>query len=176
MGYSPHYLMFRCKPRLSVDFYFPSLRSTEVPKHGASAKCVDEYVASHCSRPIEGQPSWDPGPVYGRGSKTEMVLWPEYRCHRIEAWWSLPSKCRQSSREEEDQGEMGGQVSWGNMSDHNRHPLIWSEGQAWKFKHPTSQASPPCCSRSWHSLACGHLSSVGWMYQTHPSQAYSLGE
>ena len=30
-GYSPHYLMFWCQPRLLVDFYFPTLRSTEGP-------------------------------------------------------------------------------------------------------------------------------------------------
>ena len=46
MGYSPHYLMFGCRPRLSVNFYFPILRSAEVPKRGASAKGVDEYVAT----------------------------------------------------------------------------------------------------------------------------------
>ena len=46
MGYSPHYLMFRCRPRLPVNFYFPTLRSAEVPKRDASAKHVDEYIAT----------------------------------------------------------------------------------------------------------------------------------
>ena len=46
MGYSPHYLMFGHRPRLLVNFYFPTLRSTEVPKKGASAKHVEEYVAT----------------------------------------------------------------------------------------------------------------------------------
>ena len=44
--YSPHYLMFRHRPRLSVDFFFPTIGSNEAPKREASAKCVDEYVAS----------------------------------------------------------------------------------------------------------------------------------
>ena len=30
-GYSTHYLMFGQRPRLPVDFYFPTLRSTEAP-------------------------------------------------------------------------------------------------------------------------------------------------
>ena len=46
MGYSPHYLMLGCRLRLPVDFYFPTLRSTEVPKCGISTKCVDEYIAT----------------------------------------------------------------------------------------------------------------------------------
>ena len=45
-GYSPHYLMFGCRPRLPVDFYFPTLRSAEVPKCGVSTKHVNKYVTS----------------------------------------------------------------------------------------------------------------------------------
>ena len=46
MGYSLHYLMFGCRSRLPVDFYFPTSRSAEVPKWGTSVKHVDEYVAA----------------------------------------------------------------------------------------------------------------------------------
>ena len=45
-GYSPHYLMFRWWPRLSVDFYFPTVGSSEAHTREASAKHVDEYIAS----------------------------------------------------------------------------------------------------------------------------------
>ena len=31
-GYSPHYLMFRQRPRLPVDFYFPTIGSSEAPQ------------------------------------------------------------------------------------------------------------------------------------------------
>ena len=45
-GYSPHYLMFRQRTRLAVTFYFPAVGSTEAPMREASAKHVDEYIAS----------------------------------------------------------------------------------------------------------------------------------
>ena len=48
--YSPHYLMFGWRPRLSVDFYFPTFRSAEAPMRETSAKCVDEYVATVCGQ------------------------------------------------------------------------------------------------------------------------------
>ena len=44
--YNLHYLMFRWRPRLPVNFYFPTFRSTETPMREASAKCVGEYVAT----------------------------------------------------------------------------------------------------------------------------------
>ena len=46
MGYSPHYLMFGCRPRLPVNFYFPTLRSAEVPKQGTSTWHVYQYIAT----------------------------------------------------------------------------------------------------------------------------------
>ena len=45
-GYSPHYLMFRHRPRLPVNFVFPTIGSNEAPIREASAKHVDVYVAS----------------------------------------------------------------------------------------------------------------------------------
>ena len=45
-GYSLHYLMFRKRPRLPVNFYFPSIGSTKDPTREASAKHVDKYIAS----------------------------------------------------------------------------------------------------------------------------------
>ena len=45
-GYSPHYLMFGQWPRLPVDFYFPTIGSSEAPTREASTKHVDDYVAS----------------------------------------------------------------------------------------------------------------------------------
>ena len=44
--YSPHYLMFGQWPRLLVDFYFPTIGSSEAPMREASAICVVKYVAS----------------------------------------------------------------------------------------------------------------------------------
>ena len=45
-GCSLHYLMFGCRPRLPVNFYFPTFMSAETPMRGTPAKCVDEYMAT----------------------------------------------------------------------------------------------------------------------------------
>ena len=46
MRYSPLYSMIGHRPRLPVNFYFCTLRSTEGPKTGISTKHVNEYVAT----------------------------------------------------------------------------------------------------------------------------------
>ena len=42
--------MLGCRSRLLVNLYFPTFRRTEVPTSGASARCVDEYVATVCDQ------------------------------------------------------------------------------------------------------------------------------
>ena len=45
-GYSPHYLMFGCRPRLLANFVFPTIYSNKAPMREASTKHVDVYIAS----------------------------------------------------------------------------------------------------------------------------------
>ena len=49
-GYSPHYLVFGCRPRLPVEFFFGTIGSNKAPMREAFAKHVDEYVASVSDR------------------------------------------------------------------------------------------------------------------------------
>ena len=67
-GYSPHYLMFGWWPRLLVDFVFPTIGSNEAPTRKASAKCMDEYVAS----------IWD---------RLQTTLWETQAQSMVEACW-----------------------------------------------------------------------------------------
>ena len=67
-GYSPHYLMFGCRSRLPVKFFFPTVGSSKAPMREASTKCVDDYVAS----------IWD---------RLRTVLWEVQAQWMAEAWW-----------------------------------------------------------------------------------------
>ena len=44
--YSPHYLMFRQRPRLPVNFIFPTIGSNKAPMRESSIRSVDVYVVS----------------------------------------------------------------------------------------------------------------------------------
>ena len=44
--YSPHYLMFGQRPRLPVNFVFPTVGNSEAPTRETSARKVDTYIAS----------------------------------------------------------------------------------------------------------------------------------
>ena len=166
---SPHYLMFGCRPRLPVDFCFPTLRSAEVPKRGTSVWHVNEYIATvrdHLKTALST-------------AEAQRQRW--YYDWKIGTIGLKPSnlilvKADASQGKRNIQGQIGGQASWGSMSDHDRHLLIQRKRQAWKFTLPTLQPTPPHCIRSCHSPICGCLPSTWWMYQPHPSQAYSWRE
>ena len=136
-GYSPTLLNVWVTGQGSqANFYFPTLRSTEIPKWGdlyqACGWICSLLFRDHLKAALQEARS----SVYGRRSKTEMVLWLENWHHRFETWWSCPSQGGYLSREEEDQGQMGGQATWGSTPDHDRCLLIQSEGPAlWTFTH-----------------------------------------
>ena len=121
MGYSPHYLMFGCRPRLPVNFYFPILRSVEGPRRGTSTKHVNEEVATvrdHLRTTFQEAQAQSTA----EAQETKTVLQLENRHRRFETWQSHPSQGRHLSRKEEEQGQMGGQASQGGTSHHDRHP------------------------------------------------------
>ena len=174
MGYSPHHLMFGCRPRLSVTFYFPTLRSTEVPKRGASTKHVNEYIATvqdhfrvilqeaQVQSTAEAQRqkwyyNWKIGTIGLKPGNLVLV--------KVDAF---QRKRKIMHRWEDKPHEVVHQV----MTDIPSYEVKDQHGNSCF----ASQPAPACCVRSWLSLAFGCLPSMGWMYQSHPSQAYSWME
>ena len=86
-GYSPHYLMFGWRPRFPVNFYFPTFRSAESPMRKASAKHMDEYIAS-----VQDQLRIALQEAQAQSTaETCQQKWyydHKNRCCELEAWWS----------------------------------------------------------------------------------------
>ena len=83
-GYSSCYLMFRHSPRLPVDF-FPTVGSSEAPMREASAKHVDEYVASVQERLRTAL--WEAqAQSMAEAHRQKMVLQKKDRHSELETW------------------------------------------------------------------------------------------
>ena len=167
MGYSPHYLMFGHRPRLPVNFYFPTFRSAEVPMRGASAKCVDEYMATvhdqmrtnlweaQAQSTAEGQwqkwyYNWKIGAMDLKAGDLVLVKADAFQAKRkIKHRW------------EDEPHEV--------VHQSDRCPLIQCDKPTWTVMCPTLQLTSIHCIRNWHSPVHGCLSGMGQMYQLHPS-------
>ena len=85
--------MLGCRPRLLINFVFPTVGSNEAPMRGASTKCLDVYVASVQDR-------WRialrevQAPIDSGSMQTEMVLQQKNRCSELEAWQNHTSEGR----------------------------------------------------------------------------------
>ena len=67
-GYSPYYLMFRCRPRLPIDLLFPTCQTQML------TRTIDEYVASLYDRLRESLVIAQD--CCKRGPKAETAIWP----------------------------------------------------------------------------------------------------
>ena len=68
----------------TVNFYFPTFRTTEVPMRGTSAKCVDEYVATVHDQ-LRATLQASSGPVSGRSPVAEAQWQKWYYNQKIGA-------------------------------------------------------------------------------------------
>ena len=64
---------------------------------------------------------------------------------------------------------------WGDVSDHDQHPLLQSDRQTWTVMHPLPKSASSHHIRDWCSLVCGCLPSIGPMYQPYPVKPTSKG-
>ena len=172
-GYSPHYLMFRQRPRLPVNFYFPTIGSIEAPTREASTKHVDEFVAS----------VWD---------RVRTALWKAQAQSMAEACWQkqyynrkmdtvnlnpgdlvlvkadvFKGKRKIKDRWEEDTWEVVHQIT-------TNIPSYKVMGPMQMVTHPLLRATSSHCIRGWHSLVYRCPSCTGQVYQPHPMQAHLL--
>ena len=163
MGYSPHYLMFGCKPCLPIDFYFPIMRGMEKHQH------VDCYIAKLCEKlheafkeaqaqstsEAERQKQW----YYDRKANAisletgDLVLAKAdaYKGKRkVKDWW------------EEEPYEVEHQVAEGvpsNLMKNQHTGHSWVLHQNWLFLIIPAEGTPLCMAM---------MSWVGLMHHHHP--------
>ena len=158
-GYSPHYLMFGQRPRLPVDFYFPTIGSTKAPMREASAKHVDEYVASVQDR--LRTTLWE----VQTQLKAEACQQKHYYNWKIVAVNLKPGVLvlvKSDAFKERGRSRIGGKrIHGGGTSDHARHPLLWSDGPMQKAMHPALKVTTSRHIRGLHSLVYRHMSCTG---------------
>ena len=166
--YSPHYLMFRCRPRLPVNFVFPTVGSNKAPMREASTKHVDVYIAS----------VWD---------RLRTILWEVQTQSTVEAHRQKRNYNRKigvvnlkpgnlilvkadafkGKRKIKDRWEEEG----GGVSNCNWHPLLQSDEPTWKVMSPPLKLTSHHI-RDWCSLVYVQPSYTGQVYQPHPMQDY----
>ena len=140
-GYSPHYLMFRHRPRLLVNFVFPNIGSNEAPMREASAKHVDVYVAS----------VWDRLRTALQEVQAQLMVeahWQKwYYDRKIGAVNLKPGNLilvKGMLLRERGRSRIGGKRRLGRwLSDHDRCPLLRSDEPRWKVTSPPSKLCGP---------------------------------
>ena len=170
-GYSPHYLMFRRRPRLLVNFYFPTIGSSAAPTREASTKYVDKYIASVQERLRTAL--WE---VQAQLT-AEACQQKQYYDRKIGAVNLKPGnlvlvkadafkgKRKIKDRWEEETWEVVHQMA-------TDIPVLQSDKPVWKVMHPPPKLTSSCHIRGWCSLVYRCLSCMGQVYQPHPMQAY----
>ena len=167
MGYSPHYLMFGCRPSLPVNFYFPTFSSAWAPLRSTSTKHLDKYVATVCHQ-------------------LRVTLWEAQAQVMAEAQWqkwyydwkigAMELKPCDLVLVKADAFKGKGKIKdrWEDEACGVVHQTV-TDIPSYKVMdqhivtHPPLKLPSSHCIRDWHSLVCGCLPSMGLMYQPHPS-------
>ena len=163
--------MFTCRPRLPIDFVFPTIGSNKAPMREASVKHVDVYVASIWDRlrtalweaqaqlMVEAhRQKW----YYDRKIGTVNLKPGDLVLVKADAW-----KGKRKIKDRWGRGDLGG-----GASNCNKHPLLQSDTPTWKVASPPPKLTSSHCIRDWHSLVYGQPSYMGQVYQPHPMQDY----
>ena len=161
--------MFGCRPRLPVDTYFPTLRSTSVPERGTSAKHVDEYITTvqyqlwAALQEAKAQSMAEAQRQKWYYDQKKSVAGLKLGNHVLVKANAFQGRRKVKDRWEDKPHEVVCQIT-------TDIPLIWNERPTWKVMCPASQLPPTCSVRSWCYLMCGCLPSMGQMYQPTPAK------
>ena len=130
-GYSPHYLMFRWLSHLPIDFYFPTVVSTEKHQH------VGHYVADlheYCAKPSR-KPKCSPH-LRLRGKGDTMILRP-MPFHWNQVTWSWSKLIPTMGRERWKTSGRKNHRKW------NAGLLKASLHTSWRTSGPDTLTGPP---------------------------------
>ena len=115
IGYSPHYMMYTCRPHLPINFYFPMIRGIRKYQH------IDHYVAKLCEQLWEPSKRLRCSPCEWQRDRSSTTIEKLMPFHWNQVTWSW-LKLTHTGGGKWRMG--GGATIWSGMADCWGHPFL----------------------------------------------------